>query len=128
MEVLSVGVATNNCTLKQWYLWLAQKEFCPSSKLKAYEQTRGYQYSSPATFAIQSSNIDSCYVDGVSIIYGSNSRQHIWTYTGGLTETHLDSYSCPCNNGSSASPPPFVCNDYYCESAVEYVAYSSMLC
>ena len=42
-------------------------------------QVRGYNYRSPGAFAIQSSNIDSYYVDGVSITYGSNPRQHIWT-------------------------------------------------
>ena len=94
---------------------------------KACGQARGYQYRSPDAFAIQSDDIDSYYVDGVSITYGSNPRQHIWTYTSGWYETHLSLGGCPCNNGSSVSPPPFVGNDYYCESAVGYVAYSSIL-
>ena len=38
-------------------------------------------------------------------------------------------YGCPCNNGSSASPPPsFVGNNYYCESGTysssSYILYA----
>ena len=50
-----------------------------------------------------------------------------WTYTAGWYETNLSLGGCPCNNGSSISPPSFVGNDYYCESAVGYEAYSSIL-
>ena len=89
---------------------------------------RGYQYRSPDAFNTGTSDIDSYYVEGVSITYGSNPRQHIWTYAGGLTETHLDSNGCPCNSGSSASPPPsFVGNDYYCESGLNAAPWSSIL-
>ena len=85
---------------------------------KVCGQVRGYQYATPNAFYMSTGDIDSLYVDGVSITYGSNPRQHIWTYAGGLTETGLvDVYGCPCNNGSYASPLPFfVDNDYYCES------------
>ena len=85
---------------------------------KVCGQVRGYQYHSPNAFTTGGIGIDTYYVDGVSITYGSNPRQHIWTYAAGLTETHLGSGGCPCNNGSSASPPSFVGNDYYCESGV----------
>ena len=95
---------------------------------KVCGQVRGYDYRSPDAFAIQSSNIDSYYVDGVSITYGSNPRQHIWTYTGGWYETRLNIAGCPCNNGSSAPPPPsFVGNDYYCESGLNDLSYSYIL-
>ena len=78
---------------------------------------RGYQFATPDAFNISTSDIDSYYVDGVSITYGSNPRQHIWTYAGGSAETLLSTFGCPCNNGSFALPPPsFVDNDYYCES------------
>ena len=79
-------------------------------------QVRGYQFASPDAFFSGINDIDSYYVDGVSITYGSNPRQHIWTYTGGLTEVRLNSHGCPCSSDSSASPPSFVGNDYYCES------------
>ena len=89
-------------------------------------QMRGYQFGSTDGFNTGTSNIESRYVDGVSITYGSNPRQHIWTYAAGLTETRLDSNGCPCNSGSSTSPPPFVGNDYYCESG-SYSSYSYIL-
>ena len=86
---------------------------------KVCGQVRGYQFASPDAFFSGISDIDSYYVDGVSITYGSNPHQHIWTYAGGVTEKRLNSYGCPCNNGSYACPPPsFVGNDYYCESGV----------
>ena len=37
-------------------------------------------------------------------------------YAAGVSETRLGSNGCPCNSGSSTSPPSFVGNDYYCES------------
>ena len=89
---------------------------------------RGYQVHHPESFGTGSGDIDSYYVDGVSITYGSNPRQHIWTYAEGLTETCLGSDGCPCNNGSSASPPPsFVGNDYYCESGLNAAPWSYIL-
>ena len=45
---------------------------------------------------------------------------------GGLLETRLDIAACPRNNGSSASSPSFVGNDYYCESGT-YSTWSSIL-
>ena len=75
------------------------------------------QFRSVDAFHTITSDIDSYYVDGISITYGSNPRQHVWTYAGGVTEKRLISNGCPCNSGTSASPPPpFVGNDYYCES------------
>ena len=89
-------------------------------------RVRGYQFGTPDAFQLHPTNsIESYYVDGVSITYDSNPRQHIWTYAGGDGgETQLNS-GCPCKNGSFASPPPpFVGNDYYCESG-SYSSYSN---
>ena len=91
-------------------------------------RVRGYQFHTPGAFTTLSSDIDSYYVDGVSITYDSNPRQHIWTYAGGLYETHPSSNGCPCNNGSNAlPPPPFVGNDYYCESGLNDPPWSPIL-
>ena len=92
-------------------------------------QVRGYQYNSPdAFFKFRGFvGIDSDYVDGVSITYGSNPRQHIWTYAGGLSESHLERYDCPCNNGNAVSSPSFVGNDYYCESGLIRYPWSYIL-
>ena len=40
----------------------------------------------------------------------------IWTYVAGYDVNTAQSDSCPCNTGSLQTAPPFVGNDYYCES------------
>ena len=66
--------------------------------------------------------IDGCYVDGLSLTHGaSGSRQHIWTFASGLyagNQSGYNIYKCPCDNGNTtySSSPPFVGNDYFCES------------
>ena len=64
--------------------------------------------------------IDTYYVDGVSITYGSSPRQHIWTYVGSFSAYFAPGNwfnVCPCNTGNTFQPPSYVGNDYYCESA-----------
>ena len=91
-------------------------------------RVRGYQFNTPDAFTTISNDIEPNYVDGVSITYDSNPRQHIWTYAGGWTETQLGGPGCPCNSGSYAPPPPsFVGNDYYCESGLNAPPFSSIL-
>ena len=90
---------------------------------KVCGQVRGYQYQSPDGFGDDNNIIDSCYVDGISITYGSSPRKHIWTYAGGLTSDNVPypSLSCPCNSDNTEAPgykPNFVGDDYYCESAI----------
>ena len=66
--------------------------------------------------------IDSSYVDGLSLTHGAHgSRQHIWSFASGLFTGNSSSswrpnFRCPCNNGNSYPSPPFVSNDYFCES------------
>ena len=69
----------------------------------------------------QRRDINDIYVDGLSLTHGaSGSRQHIWTFASGLyTGSHKSNrarYRCPCDNGNTAPSPPFVGNDYFCES------------
>ena len=63
--------------------------------------------------------IDGYYVDGLSLTHGSP-RTHIWTFASGLFNgTSGDSHSsnrCPCDPGNTYSSPPFVGNDYFCDS------------
>ena len=73
----------------------------------------GYQFGRPEAFDGFGS-INDAYVEGVSITHGSP-RSHIWTYAADTSETSSSIY-CPCDNGSSTSPPSFVGNNYYCES------------
>ena len=86
-------------------------------------QVIGYQIGSTDVFADQQNSIDTGYVDGVSITYGTSPRTHIWTYAAGLSEQLLTGnqvYSCPClvagSSYSPQTPPSFVGNNYYCES------------
>ena len=68
--------------------------------------------------------IDSYYVDGLSLTHGAPaSRQHIWTfvsglYAGGGNSSSHPRHLCPCDNGNIYPSPPFVGNDYFCESVV----------
>ena len=75
----------------------------------------GYGYASPDAFAHGSQNIESSYVDGVSLTHGPpGARQHVWTFIAGLREINPGLGSCPCEGGAAA--PTFVGNDYFCES------------
>ena len=78
----------------------------------------GYQVASPDGF-LSSRTVDQNYVDGVSITYGRNPRQHIWTYTAGVTENSMNYAisNCPCWNPSAKQSPEFVGEKFYCESA-----------
>ena len=81
---------------------------------------RAYQYGSTDAFESyddgQATTIDEAYVSGVSLTHGSP-RQHIWTFAAGITEadsTRND--ACPCDDTVTISIPPFVGDDYFCES------------
>ena len=61
--------------------------------------------------------IDSIYFDGVAIMYGSP-RQHIWTFAAGIWKNNAGNtdHVCPCDTTSDIEIPPFVGEDYFCES------------
>lgn len=68
-------------------------------------------------------DIDDYYVDGITLTHGlTGSRKHIWTFATGFTETpnlvQSERQSCPCTPGISnpAIIPPFIGEDYFCES------------
>ena len=68
--------------------------------------------------------IDGYYVDGLSLTHGApGSRQHIWTFASGLFTGNRNSshprHRCPCDNGNTYPSPPFVGNDYFCESVTQ---------
>ena len=80
----------------------------------------GYQYYSTDAVYSANNDINSHYVDGVSITRGSP-RQHIWTLMSGLLEAsyYIDGrYNCPCSQGSlqNSTVQSFIGNDYFCES------------
>ncbi|KAL5518306.1 hypothetical protein EMCRGX_G004015, partial [Ephydatia muelleri] len=78
---------------------------------------RGYQIGTPdsfTSFAGLGFDIETYYVDGVSVTYGSpGNRSHVYTNAAGYMETNYKG-SCPCAGGDP--PPSFVGSDYYCES------------
>ena len=86
---------------------------------------RAYQYGLPDAFYGYNvggqTTIDSAYVSGVAVMYGSP-RQHIWTFANGALENDMThrSYNCPCDTTGVTSIPPFVGGDYFCESGYVY--------
>ena len=76
----------------------------------------GYQHRSTDGPNTHIEDLNSYYVDGVSITRGSP-RQHVWTLMAGNSETSSSSSnSCPCNNGSTVTVQSFVGDHYFCES------------
>ena len=84
-------------------------------------RARGYQKGDTLGFYGVRYNrlIDQDYVDGLSITYGRNPRQHIWTFANGRGEKLNQGYSCRCTY-TNAYLPSFVGSNYYCESAPWY--------
>ncbi len=74
----------------------------------------GIQVSSPDAFD-SNRGINGGYIDGVSITHGSP-RNHIWSYVGSYSEIAENNNVCPCDYSSAVQSPPFVGNNYYCES------------
>ena len=85
----------------------------------------GYQVGSTSAFwgfLTSGRNIDSTYVEGVSLTHGTiGARQHIWTFAAGIEEsgTRYAVQQCPCDTiSSTVVSPSFVGRDYFCESGL----------
>ena len=78
----------------------------------------GYERGTPSLFTGAGRSIDSFYLDGVSVTYGSP-RQHIWSFGGGLDEVN-SIWACPCVTGSTTGSriPSFVGRNYFCEAGI----------
>uniref|UniRef100_A0A1X7VSQ4 Fibrinogen C-terminal domain-containing protein n=1 Tax=Amphimedon queenslandica TaxID=400682 RepID=A0A1X7VSQ4_AMPQE len=91
----------------------------PSNGISYFQicgRVTGYQHRSTDGPNTHIDDLNSHYVDGVSITHGSP-RQHVWTLMAGNSETSLSSSnSCPCNNGSTVNVQSFVGDHYFCES------------
>ena len=91
---------------------------------------RAYQYGLPGAFAGYNNGgqtaIDSVYVSGVAVMYGSP-RQHIWTFANGAWEndTIHRTWNCPCDTTGVILIPPFIGEDYFCESGYVYPGYEN---
>ena len=107
----------------------------------------GYHYRRSLLGNIRQGTIEGQYVDGLSLTHGApGSCQHIWTFASGrFTGSQPSSwpgyqcstclnisnpsyhywarYQCPCDNNNIYPSPPFVGNDYFCESALTQLTY-----
>ena len=62
--------------------------------------------------------IDGAYASGVSVTHGTI-QNHIWSFVVGVSEGNpTQSYVCPCDATHTIRIPPFVGNDYFCESGI----------
>ncbi len=85
-------------------------------------RAKAYQWGLLLSFAGYngfSRGINAQYVDGLSFTHGTP-RTHIWTFAAGWYQgiSGNNTNRCPCNQGNTIGSPPFVGNDYFCESGV----------
>ena len=80
----------------------------------------GYQKGSPQAINTGAGhyNLNSYYVDGVSITYGeAPNRQHIWTFMASYQEAGNGLFTCPCYIASTIpAVQTFIGDDYFCEA------------
>ena len=77
----------------------------------------GYQKGTPNGVNTNVNDINSAYIDGVSITRGSP-RQHVWSYIAGFSSNINSGLACPCNSGGTHTTQSFVGEHYYCESGI----------
>ena len=87
---------------------------------KVCGRARGYQYRETPSFwnfHIGGRNLSRSYVSGLSVTYASR-QNHIWTFAAGLSKDYDYGYccNCPCAKYPFRTAPPFVGEDYFCES------------
>ena len=62
--------------------------------------------------------VNGAYASGVSLTHGTP-QNHIWTFVAGAREGNPTwTTVCPCDATSTIRIPPFVGNDYFCESGI----------
>ena len=86
---------------------------------------KAYQWGVTWGFHNRQTTVDDAYFTGVAVMHGSP-RQHIWTFAAGLLENYTLEFSslCPCDTTFNISIPPFVGEDYFCESGYVYPGYT----
>ena len=104
---------------------------CASVKFRTYGisysqvcgRLRGYQVGATGAFGpyLNSQNPDQV-IDGVLISHGE-AQEHIWAYATAhaavTPPSTLKNRLCPCHPQFNGQVPPFIGNDYYCDSGVE---------
>ena len=93
----------------------------------------GYQFGHTDVFYNRQVDIDSDYVDGLSITHGTP-RTHIWTFAAGLSQNlipGMEHFACPCLAAESGftrqTPPQYVGDNYFCESGNPTMAFRTRL-
>ena len=96
---------------------------------KVCGRARGYQYFAAIGFYSFHGNnqrsLNDSYVSGLSVTSG-NTQNHIWTFAAGLSnDLDYPEHNCPCALYAGPAAPPFLNEDYFCESGNtgEYEAY-----
>ena len=75
-----------------------------------------YQLGVPDQFLPHSlHNLEDPYVDGIIISRGTE-QQHVWTFAVGISEDDVGGCNCSDGNTTYTFGPPFVGEDYFCES------------
>ena len=89
---------------------------------KVCGKAHGYQFYYAFAFHnfyLGQTTLDSSYVSGLSVTYGSP-RNHIWTFASGWpgNSYYYDAgyFNCPCADILGPDVPPFVEENYFCES------------
>ena len=87
---------------------------------KVCGRARGYQYASTDGFYSSQfggqMTIEGYYVDGLSVTHGQP-RNHVWTFAAGLSkDNNYPNNNCPCAPYPGPAAPPFVGEDFFCES------------
>ena len=90
-------------------------------------RTKAYQWGPPWGFygyRQGQATTDDAYFTGVAVMHGSP-RQHIWTFAAGEVENYTSEAStlCPCDTTFNIPIPPFVGEDYFCESGYVWPGY-----
>ena len=87
-------------------------------------RVKAYHYGSPDAFI--STLLEENFVDGMTFSHG-HPRTHIWTFVIALSEVRTSSFRgyCSCIAPQRARPaldfiPPFLGNDYFCDTGREY--------
>jgi len=71
-------------------------------------------YQRGSTNGIRSNNLESWYIDGVSLTHGAaGSRQHIWTFAATSHETVSGAASCACDTSARSA---FFNTSYFCDT------------
>ena len=87
--------------------------------VKVCGRARGHQYGTPDGFRSYHRNkqsLEGAYIDGLSVTHGSP-RNHTWTFAAGLSKDYnYPHYNCPCALYPGPDVPPFVGQNYFCES------------